>query len=216
MDINEVIKKIKEEIVIAMNPGHTPETPGKRSPDGKLLEWQWNLQAADKTAALLRQNGFNVEVVRAMIEKESLTGPVRHTNAMCKKYGKQNVLFISLHCNAAKGTGWQKAKGWEIWTSKGQTESDVLANCIYFAAEQVMKGRMLRADKSDGDMDKEADYCVLKKTACPAVLLESGFMNDKEECEYLLSDRSKEETAQAVLKGLEAYIMTRARKQLSN
>lgn len=216
MTMEELIKKIKGELMIDLNPGHAPNTPGKCSPDKRLLEWQWNAECADVVAALLKANGYRVEIARAMDEKYSLSFPVKHANALCTRYGKENVLFISLHCNAAAGEGWQKAKGWEIWTSKGQTESDVLANCIYFAAEKVMIGRTLRADRSDGDMDKEANFYVLKNTNCPAVLLESGFMNDKEECEYLLSDLSKQQTAKAVLEGLDNYVAIRARRMKAN
>lgn len=206
-------EELKSRIHVALNPGHAPNTPGKRDPDGRLLEWEWNLQAADATARLLCANGYNVHIARAMDEKVSLTGPVQFTNTLCNKYGKGNVLFISLHCNAAQGKGWVKAKGWEIWTTKGETESDVLAEHIYAAASRVMEGRVLRHNTSDGDHDKEENFYVLRKTNCPAVLLESGFMNDKEECEYLLSDISKEHTSQLILHGLESYLKSKVTSQ---
>lgn len=198
----------KEEIIVVLNPGHAPDTPGKRSPDGKLLEWKWNLEAAEETAKALQNAGYRVEIVRAMTERESLTGPVRHVNnALCRRYGRRNVLFISLHCNAAgNGREWKSAKGWEIWTSRGETESDRLATCIFRAAENAMAGRPMRIDMSDGDPDKEKDFYVLFNTKCPAVLIESGFMDDKEECAWLLSDFSKQQTAEAVLRGLDSYL----------
>ena len=214
--IDRIINDLKGRIFVVLNPGHASDTPGKRSPDGRLMEWVWNMAAAEVTARLLEENGYIVSIERAEKETVSLTYPVRKTNEKCEILGNDNVLFISLHCNAAQGNGWVNAKGWEIWTTKGETESDVLAECIYQAAGEVMKGRKLRYDTTDGDHDKEADYYVLRKTKCPAALIESGFMNDKEGCEYLLSVKSKWDTANTVLNGLEKYLKLRAEKKVRN
>ena len=194
---------------ILVNPGHAPNTPGKCSPDKSLYEWQWNLLTAELTVRTLMSAGFDAELVRAMDEKVSLTGPVSHANAVCQKLGKENVLFISIHCDAARGTGWQHAKGWSIWTTVGQTESDVLATSIYHAAEKVMPKRTLRKQMADGDVDYESNFYVLRKTACPAVLIEHGFMNDREECEFLKTDGSKVLAAETIVTGIEDYLKSK-------
>lgn len=195
-------------LTILVNPGHAPNTPGKCSPDKSLYEWEWNLLTAQLTVRSLICSGFKAELVRAMDEKVSLTGPVSHANKLCSKIGKENVLFVSIHCDAAAGPGWHHAKGWSIWTSVGETASDQLATCIYHAAEQVMPGRTLRKQMSDGDVDYEKNYYVLYKTNCPAVLIENGFMNDREECEWLKSDESKALAAETIVTGIENYIKT--------
>jgi len=197
---------------VVVNAGHTFETPGKASCDGKLKEWEWNLLTAQLTVRSLIASGIDAELVRATKESDSLTLPVKRTNELCSKYGKKNVLFISIHCNAAgMGKQWMSARGWSIWTTVGQTESDVLATCIYHGAERAFAddkkwGLKLRKDMRDGDVDYEKNYYVLRNTACPAVLIENFFMDNKEDCAFLLSDESKAYAAEAIVQGVEEYL----------
>lgn len=192
---------------IIINPGHAPNTPGKCSPDKTLREWEWNLETAEKTVQLLKENGYDVELARAMDEKVSLTGPVNVANNWCKKLGAKNVLFISIHCNAAgNGKEWMNARGWSIWTSVGQTESDNLATCIYYGAEEAFRGHTMRKQMTDGDVDYESNFYVLRKTMCPAVLIEHFFMDNKEDCAFLKTETSKVLAAKAILMGLNTYL----------
>ena len=50
----------------------------------------------------------------------------------------------------------------------------------------------IRTDKSDADKDMEADFFVLKHTACAAVLTENLFMDNKRDVSFLLSEKGKQ------------------------
>ena len=91
-------------------------------------------------------------------------------------------LFLSLHCNAFIETG---AHGFEVWTSPGQTRSDLAAECIINAFSKAFPDRVLRRDFADGDQDKEAKFYVLTGTKGPAVLVELGFLTNKNEAIWL-------------------------------
>jgi len=67
------------------------------------------------------------------------------------------------------------ATGWSAYTSVGVTAADRLANCLYDAAKKNLKGKKLRTDNTDGDLDIESNFYVLKHTNCPAVLTENFF-----------------------------------------
>ena len=83
--------------------------------------------------------------------------------------GKSNVIVTSIHVNAAgNGSKWMNATGWSCYTSKGQTQSDKLAECLYEAAIKNFPGKRIRTDKSDGDPDWEESFYILRKTLCPA------------------------------------------------
>lgn len=92
--------------------------------------------------------------------------------------------------NAAPGQGWQQARGIEIWTSKGQTKSDEYATKIFIALRNEFEKDFSdfklfwRADMSDGDIDKEANFTELLSKH-PSVLLEFLFMNNKTDLKYL-------------------------------
>ena len=110
----------------------------------------------------------------------------------------KNVYFLSIHSNAASGSSkgeGSKAHGFEIFTSIGETRSDELAEITYEAYKKHFPNRRFRKDMSDGDSDKEKDYDVLKKTACPALLVENLFYDNLEEAKYLLSAEGQEAIA---------------------
>ena len=45
----------------------------------------------------------------------------------------------------------------------------------------------MRRDFKDGDNDKEARFTMLTKTNCPAILTESGFYTNREQCKDMLT-----------------------------
>tara|TARA_R110000737_G_C14624761_1_gene494675 strand:+ start:68766 stop:69398 length:633 start_codon:yes stop_codon:yes gene_type:complete len=103
---------------------------------------------------------------------------------VANSFDPKSTIFVSVHCNASPN---HNAQGQEIFTTKGITKSDRLAEHIADMTELAV-GRAdmkLRYDFSDGDKDKEADFYVLRKTKCPAVLLECGFFDFRPEFDKL-------------------------------
>ena len=45
----------------------------------------------------------------------------------------------------------------------------------------------MRFDTTDGDLDKEDNFYILKNTNCPAVLTENLFMDTEKDCRFLMS-----------------------------
>ena len=88
---------------------------------------------------------------------------VRRVNAHCTALGKTNVILISIHVNAAgDGSQWMNATGWSCYTCKGQTESDLLADCLYTVADRILKKKVIRTDYArDGDRDWEENFYIL-------------------------------------------------------
>ena len=183
-----------------------PWIPGKCSPDGEFKEAIFSRELVKDLLPIMQSYGFislvdytgltpdgvNIKAYANSLEDQQraeLNFRVRKVNEVCKIYGKENVIYVSLHVNASGNGQWMKASGWEIFTSPGQTKSDVLATCMWNAANIYLNGESkMRSDWSDGDPDKEAAYMVLTKTKCPAVLVENLFMDNKEDLNILKSD----------------------------
>ena len=124
-----------------------------------------------------------------------------------QKLGKDNCIFVSIHANAkGNGTSWQDAKGWECYTTKGKTKSDKLADLLYKRAKQNIKDRKIREDWSDGDADKEADFYIIKKSYCPAVLTENFFYDNKDDLAYMTSDEGVHAVVRLHVEGIIDYI----------
>lgn len=195
-------------MLILIDPGHGIDTPGKRSPDGKFLECLWNRQLAD----LLLDRFIIMDIDASLVVTEtndiSLATRVQRVNRICSKVGASNVILLSIHSNAAgDGSKWMSAQGWSCYTSKGETKSDVIAECLYDAFEAEFADRKIRKDMSDGDRDLEENFYVLAKSKCPAVLLENFFYDNRDECAWLLKDETKERIADTIVKGITQYIL---------
>lgn len=194
-------------MLILIDPGHGIDTSGKRSPDGKFLEYLWNRQIADLLIDRFMVMGIDASLVVTETNDISLSTRVQRVNKMCSKIGASNIILLSIHSNAAgDGSKWMSAQGWSCYTSKDDTKSDVIAECLYDAFEAEFAEKKIRKDMSDGDRDWEENFYVLKKSKCPAVLLENFFYDNRDECAWLLKDETKERIADAIVKGIIKYI----------
>ncbi len=101
-----------------ISPGHGKNTPGKRSPDGKLLEWAFNRRLVDRIVKYCDELDIPVTV----LDYEETDVPLKERVAKANKYWK-NCCYISIHGNAAGNGKWMTARGWSIYTSKGYTNA---------------------------------------------------------------------------------------------
>ena len=193
---------------ILIDNGHGSNTPGKRSPDGLFREYAYTREIAAEIAYKLRREGYDAELLVPELYDIKLLERVHRVNVKCQTYGASNVLLVSIHCNAAgNGNEWMKARGWEAWTSKGQTEGDKLAECLYEAALEAFEpGTPIRGDWGDGDWDKENQFTILSKSLCPAVLTENFFMDNQDDVEFLFSAEGKNAIIRCHVEGIKAYI----------
>lgn len=199
-------------MIIVLDCGHSLTTQGKRSPDHKFHEYEYNRIIGKRVADKLKEMGIEYCFTYPIEEGYdlSLTSRANVANKVAKEKGANNVLLISIHSNAAgNGTKWMNAKGWSIYTTKGVTKSDKYATIFWEEAEKVCKkyGRTIRKDTySDGDPDYEADFTVIKKTICPSVLVENFFYDNMEEMEWLLSEEGKTACTDIIINAIKRIV----------
>ena len=192
---------------IFIDNGHGLMTAGKRSPDGQFREPFYNREIARRVVSDLRDRGLDAELLVPEDDDISLAERVRRVNAACFLMGKQNVILVSIHVNAAgNGPTWLNATGWSVYTCKGQTESDKLAECLCQAAIKNFPGHRIRTDMSDGDMDWEEGFYTLRKSLCPAVLTENFFQDSRSDLEYLQSRAGKQAVVDTHVEGIVEYL----------
>lgn len=190
--------------VVILDNGHGIDTPGKKSPDGLFLEWEWTRMFVKKLKAELELLGYLVFVIVPEDEDIKLSERARRANNIIAQYGASNCVFISIHNNAAgNGDRWYNATGWEVYTTPGNNNSDKFATCLANACNYL--GIKLRADFLDGDPDKECQFTVIYKTNCPAALTENMFMDSKKDVEFLQSDEGIEKLINIHLIGIQKY-----------
>jgi len=197
-------------IHIILDNGHGEETPGKRSPDGKFREYRFNRVIVGMIADELEKLGISYSILVPETCDISLKERVIRANKIHQEQHSKGktVILISVHANAAGGSGWSNATGWSGWTTRGTTESDTLAACLYQAAHEVLdpKGMKIRKDMTDGDEDYEENFYIIYKSSMPSVLTENFFMTTKSDVAYLDSEEGKRDITDIHVKGIQKYI----------
>ncbi len=92
---------------ILIDPGHGSGTPGKRSPDGSFLEYKFNREIARRIVTNLQDRGYDAELLVPEETDIPLKERASRVNSHCAALGKQNVILVSIHANAAgNGSKW--------------------------------------------------------------------------------------------------------------
>lgn len=172
-------------------------TPKKmfKFPDGlTIYEGVINRQITDKLVKRL-EGKFEYQVISDPVIDLSLQVRVAAADNAFRK--DPRCLFLSIHSNAGGGSGF------EIFTSKGQTKSDKVAQIFCEVYKKNFPETKFRSDQLDGDDDKEEYFYVLRKTDCPAVLVENLFFDNRIEAEFLLSEKGQNRIADCLYQCIE-------------
>ena len=165
-------------------------TAGKRSPNGfrgTIFEGVSNRAFAFNIAYRLSLAGVQVEVINANNEDEAL--PTRRNRIKAiTTINPKSFLLVSIHSNAAPtptDSQFTNATGMEIYTHTNAKPDTVEI------AEHI--GKSLIADLpevvwrhgNNNAINKTANFYILNRIACPAVLLEVLFMNGVQDYDRL-------------------------------
>lgn len=195
-------------MLIAVDSGHGMETAGKRTPPipedwfGKkagdsIREKEFNKQAAEYLIEALKRNGFDTINVSPGTTDVPLVE--RYTAANNAKADA----FVSKHYNASIGV-WSNANGIETLIS--QYASSGTRNLATLVQTELVKthGRTNRGVKTDIEQSG-INIAVLRYTTMPAILTESGFMDNLAEAKTMLNESFQKADAEATCKGICAY-----------
>jgi N-acetylmuramoyl-L-alanine amidase len=173
-------------ILVILDAGHggmingvyttAPAKMFKHSDGTTAYEGVINRQIKNELAMLLDHNGIAWDDVAPGNEDTSLETRTDKANEIYSiKKDTHLVLYLSIHSNAGGGTGF------EVWTSVGQTLSDKYGELCSQQIKKDFPSFKFRAGTEDGDLDKEAQFWVLRKTDCPAILVEALFFDNFED-----------------------------------
>ena len=152
---------------ICLDAGHGGHDPGAVGPNG-TNESERALDVCLRIRDMLRPH-FNVVMTRETDVFLSLSERPAISNAAGAD------LFISYHFNAADSPNTKLS--WEVFTTPGQNNSDRFATYAGERHDVLFPNQSMRADMSDGDLDKEANFTVIKGTNCPSILFEGEFIH---------------------------------------
>ena len=167
---------------IFLDAGHGGKDPGALG--NGLREKDIALSVTLKVGEILKRH--NVEVIYSrttdvFLELSERTNLANKANA---------DVFASIHVNSAENIN---ARGFEIWTTIGQTKADKLAECIQ---DSILQSKVYTLDRGI----KTANFAVLRQSNMPSALVELAFITNVDDSK-ILKDR-QDELAVAVSKGI--------------
>lgn len=195
---------MNKDTLIILDNGHGKDTLGKRSPDGRLLEYKWSREIVN---CLIKEfSKLGIKAVQLVPEEDDikLNERVKRANRLYRENAKKAIL-ISVHCNAAGADGkWHTAKGWSVFVAQNASNnSKKLANCVADSARE--QGLYIRKPMPNQKYWSQS-LAMCRDTNCPAILTENMFQDNKEDVEFLLSEEGKDKIVKAHINGILRYL----------
>ncbi len=196
--------------VVVIDPGHGGENAGAPSIDGRHHEKEFTLDWALRLAPLLQSNGWIVFLTRTNDTDLALSNRVNFAEL------HKADLFLSLHFNSA-GTD-ESQRGLETYclTPAGMSStvtrrfSDdptlTFPNNAFDTQNLVLAARVHRALLSAGMRDRGVRRArfpgVLRGQQRPAILIEGGYISNREEAGLIAQGAQRQKLAEAIAAAL--------------
>jgi N-acetylmuramoyl alanine amidase len=199
----EQLPKIK--VIIDNGHGDPPLTGGKLSPDGRLKEYHYCREIAQRVSRQLTLRGIDTILLVPEKTDTLLRERVRKVNGWARKLGAANVVLVSIHNNAADADGkWHSARGFSVFLSKNASEKSKRLARIFTdnaTAMGLMGNRSVPKEKY-----WVQSLAMTRDTACPAVLTENLFQDNREDVDVLLSEEGKQAITKLHVDSIIQYI----------
>lgn len=172
---------------------------------GRFREGNFNRLVAALVVSRLAGAGLDAECVVQEQQDISLGERVRRVNNLCRTLGASNVLFVSIHANAAAvGNLWTAARGFSVHVARRCSEASLRLGRIFTDTATEMKllgNRSVPAEKVWRN-----DFYVIKNTLCPAVLTENLFYDNKDDIRFIASPTGRAKIAELHTRAILKYM----------
>ena len=205
-DLNDSVLAMSDagQYTFILDAGHGGEDAGAIGING-VLEKDINLAVCNTLAEILKTNGYNVILTRTedkllYTEEENIKGQRKiHDLKNRLKVAKENpeAIFISIHMNKFSQ---ESCRGMQIYYAQNE-ESLKLAQSIQAMVKETLQPYNKRLIKiTDGTI------YLLDNAVGNAILIECGFLSNKEECEKLSEKDYQTQLSFQIFCGIMEYI----------
>ena len=199
----EAIQALNEKRTVILDAGHGGEDPGVIGVNG-IYEKDLNLAYVNIIGNMLEEKGFAVIYTRCedkllYKDEENIKGirkisDLKNRVAIANEY--PNALFVSIHMNSYSNP---KYYGLQVYYGTKNTASVLLAECIRASAKEKLQN-----DKERKTKKGEGMY-ILENSVGVSVIVECGFLTNKEECEKLSEKEYQNTLCFAIVCGIIEY-----------
>ena len=193
--------KEKEKKVIVIDPGHGGFDPGKVGVN-EVLEKDINLKISLLLKDVLESEGYEVLMTRTEdCGLYSSTDSNKKRADMQKRVEIINssnaVLAVSIHQNSFEQ---ESSKGAQVFYHQESEKGKILGETLQETIKSVIADGNHRVAKSNDS------YYMLRKTQCPLVIVECGFLSNQAEAKILTEDEYQKKMAGAIRDGIKKYL----------
>lgn len=193
--------KMMQDIIIVIDAGHGGNDPGKISANG-ILEKDINLSIAQKLNDKLLEEGFSTIMTRE--DDNDVADDTTNNRKKSDMYNRVSKInssgasyMISIHQNSFTDNSVRGAQVFYYATSE---QSKRLAQRI----QDEIRGKV---DKENNRQIKTGnDYFILRKSKCPGVIVECGFLSNTSETQKLLDENYQSKLVDAITTALKQEI----------
>lgn len=173
--------------VVWLDAGHGGEDSG--AVGNGLYEKNITLSLTNRVGEILTKefDGVTVKYSRTTDKTMSLS---ERTNAANKAKADY---FMSIHVNAGGGTGYEDF----VYNGRIQSTTESARKAVHDEVKKVLNKYGIRNRGT-----KKANFHVLRETTMPAILVETLFIDNKEDANLLKNKTFLEDIAQAYAKGI--------------
>lgn len=198
MSINE---EKRPERVVCIDAGHGGSDPGKVGIN-KALEKDINLLIARRIRTLLVQNDVKVVMTRetdeGLYDEGSTNRKSQDMKRRCALINETAPLFtISIHQNSYHE---EYVRGAQVFYYGNSVEGRELAECLQDQLITGLKDGYTRKAKANDA------YYLLVNTNTPTVIVECGFMSNREEAALLVQEEYQEKLSWQICMGILKYL----------
>ena len=191
-------------VTIVLDAGHGGEDGGCEG--NGLIEKDLNLDITMRVASLLRGQGVNVvltrEVDELLYDKSSdYDGKKKYQDVRRRleiAQNQENPVLVSIHMNYFAQTQYS---GLQVWYSKFDTRSRLLANLIQNNVKTVLQPNNNRKTK-----EATSSIFLLDNATFPAILIECGFLSNPNEARALSDENYRQKLAEIIFNSIMTYI----------
>lgn len=189
--------KTNDEIIVVIDPGHGGMDPGKVGVSS-VMEKDVNLAIALKLKEKLEAQGVKVIMTRDNDVCLATPGATnKKTSDMNNRIEIINSVdadcLISIHQNSFTNSSVEGAQVFYYGTSRESRE----------LAEELQKYLIKYADPDNHREAKQGnDYFILRKSLCPGVIIECGFLSCPSETAKLIDEDYQDKIADAIAKAI--------------
>ncbi|MBE6532520.1 MAG: N-acetylmuramoyl-L-alanine amidase [Ruminococcaceae bacterium] len=195
---------IPYEKIVILDAGHGGEDSGAIGKNGRL-EKDLNLEIALEIGAALEERGYVVVYTRTddrllYTESENIKGirKISDLKNRCKVAANYpDSTFVSIHMNSFGG---EKYSGLQVYHKPDDSESRALADAIQQRVITEIQPENNRKIKSGSGM------YVLENVENTAVLIECGFLTNRDECEKLSEKEYQKRLSLSIVCAIIEYI----------